>query len=352
MPGFRMENHVMHKNHVTLKDIARIAGVSTATVSLALAGDPRVNVKTRRQVEEIARRLKYVPNEIGRSLRARKAETIALIFPNTPHNAFSHPYFVQLLEGITEVVVRHSFHLLVSTSPTESDEAASYDKILRNRRADGIILWPSSIKDDNIGRIVESGFPVVYLGKWHRGDVLTVERDDFGGAYMATEHLIRKGRKRIAHITGPLDFQVSIERLEGYKKALLDRGMPYDPDLVVEADFTMESGHDAIVRMQKAGLEYDAVFAGNDRMAIGAMKALQSFGRRIPEDVAVVGCDNIEMATMTIPALTTIHQPMREIGTIAAEKLIRTLTGQPVEPKQTVVPAELVVRESCGGEDR
>jgi len=182
--------------------------------------------------------------------------------------------------------------------------------------------------------------------------VLTVERDDFGGAYMATEHLIRKGRKRIAHITGPLDFQVSIERLEGYKKALLDRGMPYDPDLVVEADFTMESGHDAIVRMQKAGLEYDAVFAGNDRMAIGAMKALQSFGRRIPEDVAVVGCDNIEMATMTIPALTTIHQPMREIGTIAAEKLIRTLTGQPVEPKQTVVPAELVVRESCGGEDR
>ncbi|MFC5470241.1 LacI family DNA-binding transcriptional regulator [Cohnella suwonensis] len=343
----------MEREHITLKDIAKVAGVSTATASLALAGDPRVNIKTKRNVEEVARRLKYVPNEIGRSLRAKKAETIALIFPNTPHNAFTHPYFVQLLEGITEILVQNGFHLLLSTSPTETDEAASYDLILKNRRADGIILWPASIKDSNILRIVESGYPVVYLGRWHHDDVLTVERDDFGGAYLATEHLLKAGRKRILHVTGPQSFQVSIDRLEGYKRALQDYKVLFEPQLVVEADYTMESGYEAITRAEQAAISYDSVFAGNDRMAIGAMKALQTLGRSIPGDVAVVGYDNIEMATMTHPTLTTIEQPMDVIGRIAAEKLIHKLTNkgtaEGIEDKQSVVPAKLVIRESCGG---
>ncbi len=338
----------MEKRNITLKDIAKFVGVSTATASLALAGDPRVNIKTKKAVEEAAKRLKYVPNEIGRSLRAKKAETIALIFPNTPHNAFSHPYFVELLEGITEVLIQNNFHLLLSTSPSESNEEAAYDTILRNRRADGIILWPASIKDRNVLRIVESGFPVVYLGKWHHNEVLSVERDDFGGAYLATSHLLKAGRRRIAHITGPLDYQVSIDRLEGYKRALEDHQVLFDPALIAEADYTMESGHEAVGRLLKKGVQYDGVFAGNDRMAIGAMNAIQSAGRSIPGDVAIVGCDNIEMAAMTNPPLTTIHQSMRRIGMIAAEKMIRMLTGQDLGDIQTIVPAELVVRKSCG----
>jgi len=336
----------MVRDHIRLKDIAKVAGVSTATASLALAGDPRVNVKTSRRVKEVASRLGYVPNEIGRSLRAKKAETIALIFPHTPHNAFSHPYFVQLLEGITEVLVANGFHLLLSTSPTETDEEASYDLILKNRRADGIILWPASIKDRNILRIVESGYPVVYLGRWHHDEVLTVERDDFGGAYLATEHLLKAGRRRILHITGPQDFQVSIDRLNGYKQALQDFKVLFDASLAIEADYTMESGHDAIMRAQAAGTVYDGLFAGNDRMAIGAMRAIQTAGRSIPEDVSVIGYDNIEMGTMTFPTLTTIEQPMRTIGQIAAEKLIRKLTNQEIGEKQTIVKAELIVRES------
>lgn len=334
--------------YVTLKDIARIAGVSTATASLALSGDPRVNVKTRKTVEEVARRLKYVPNEIGRSLRVKKAETIALIFPNTPHNAFSHPYFVQLLEGISEVLVESNFHLLLSTSPTESDESASYDKILRKRRADGIILWPASIKDQNIGKIIESGFPLVYLSHWHHDEVHTVARDDFGGAYAALKHLLSAGRKRIVHLTGPLEFQVSIDRLAGYKQALQDFGILFDPALVLEGNFTMEGGYEAASRLLEEKVDFDAVFAGNDAMAIGAMKRLQEAGVRIPDDAAIVGCDNIEMAALTTPALTTIYHPMRLIGQLSAEKMIRILNGESVAEKQTVVPSELIVRESCG----
>lgn len=205
-----------------------------------------MNIKTKKHVEEVARRLKYVPNEIGRSLRAKKAETVALIFPNTPHNAFSHPYFVELLEGITEVLVQNNFHLMLSTSPTEVDEEAAYDKILRNRRADGIILWPASIKDRNIVRIVESGYPVVYLGKWYHDEVITVERDELGGAYSATTHLLKLGRKRIVHISGPLDYQVSIDRLEGYRKALTDHKIWFDEELVVEKNFLMGCGAEAV----------------------------------------------------------------------------------------------------------
>lgn len=334
------------RGNLTLKDLAKIVGVSPATASLALSGDPRVNIKTKEMVEEAARRLNYVPNEIGRSLRAKKAETIALIFPNTPHNAFSHPYFVELLEGITDVLVQKGFHLLVSTAPTEKDEQAAYDKIMMNRRADGIILWPASINDSNVSRIVESGFPVVYLGKWHHNDVITVERDDFGGAYLATEHLLKTGRTKIAHITGPLEYQVSIDRLEGYKKAIEDYKVLYDPSIVVSKDYTMESGVEAIHELMKRNISFDGLFSSNDRMAIGAMKALDLEGIKIPEEVAIVGCDDIEMASMTVPALTTIHQSLHEIGKVAATKIISLLSGQEVGAYQTTIPAKLIIRDS------
>jgi DNA-binding LacI/PurR family transcriptional regulator len=339
----------MNKEYVTLKDIAKIAGVSISTASLALSGDPRVKENTRRKIEEVAKRFKYVPNEIGRSLRAKKAETIALIFPNTPHNAFTHPYFVQLLEGITEVLVANSFHLLLSTAPTEADESAAYDTILRNRRADGIILWPASIKDRNIVKIIESGLPVVYLSKWqHDDEVVTVARDEFGGAYKATNHLLELGRKRIVHISGPLDYQVSIDRLEGYKQALQDHKILFNPLLVIEKDFMMEAGYDTAFQLQQLKLDYDAIFAGNDLMALGVMKGLQEQGIKVPEDVAIVGYDDIEMAQLTNPALTTIHQSMRQIGMISAEKIIAMLNKQNVEDKQTIVPSNLIIRQSCG----
>lgn len=340
----------MKHGYVTLKDIAKIVGVSTATVSLALSGDPRVNIKTRRKVEEAARRLNYVPNEIGRSLRVKKTETIALVFPHTPHDAFTHPYFVQLLEGISEVLVEHDFHLLLSVAPSETNEAASYDHILRNRRADGIILWPASIKDHNIGKIIESGFPLVYLSNWYHDEVHTVARDDFGGAYAAVEHLLERGRRRIVHMTGPMEYQVSIDRLNGYKQALQDHGIMFDPQLVVEGNFTRESGTRAATRLLSEDLRFDAVFAGNDLMAIGLMKGLQEAGVRIPDDVAVVGCDNIEMAELITPSLTTVHHPMREIGRVAAQKMIHLLTGAgDSHEKQTILPSEVIIRQSSGG---
>ncbi|MBO0995664.1 LacI family DNA-binding transcriptional regulator [Bacillus sp. SD088] len=339
------------KDFVTLKDIAKISGVSPATVSLALSGDKRVNIKTRKHVEEVAKKLNYVPNEIGRSLRSKKADTIALIFPDTTHNAFTHPYFVDLLEGIMDTVVKNDFHLMISTTPKMDDEKASYSKILKNRRADGFILWPSTIEDKNIFEIIGSGFPLVYLSKWHYDNIVTVERDDYGGAYDATKHLLNLGRKKIVHISGPMDYQVSVDRLEGYRKALEESKFLFDPSLVFEREFVYENGVEVVEALLQSNVEFDAIFAGNDLMAIGAMDALQKAGLNVPEHVAVIGCDDIDMASMTIPSLTTIYQPMRKIGELAAQKIINILKNEEVNEVQTIVPTELVVRETCGAKN-
>jgi DNA-binding LacI/PurR family transcriptional regulator len=198
-------------------------------------------------------------------------------------------------------------------------------------------------------KIIESGLPVVYLSKWHHDDeVVTVARDEFGGAYMATNHLLELGRKRIVHISGPLDYQVSIDRLEGYKQALQDHKILFNPQFVIEKDFMMESGYETAFQLQQLKLDYDAIFAGNDLMTLGVMKGLQEQGIKVPEDVAIVGYDDIEMAQLTNPALTTIHQSMRQIGMISAEKMIAMLNKQNVEDKQTIVPTNLIIRQSCG----
>ncbi|MBB6731460.1 LacI family DNA-binding transcriptional regulator [Cohnella zeiphila] len=340
----------MGKGKVTIKDVAKVAGVSTGTVSYALAGDPRINEKTRKLVEEAAHKLNYIPNEVGRSLRSRKTETIAFVIPNTSSHVFSHPYFLKLLEGITEVLEEYSYNLQISTTPSEKEEAKAYDKILRSNRVDGIILSSASLKDRNILRMVESGFPVVYLGKWHHEEVLTVERDDFRGAYEAASHLAGLGRRRIVHISGPLDHQESVDRLEGYKQALSDHQILYDASLVVEKDFSREAGAAAVEELRAANVRYDGIFAGNDLMAIGALKQLKRMNIAVPEEVSVVGFDDIDMADAVTPELTTVHQPMREIGRMAAEKLLAVLQDREVPEKRSIVSTRLIIRESCGGQ--
>lgn len=339
----------MRGGHVTMKDVAKLAGVSPATVSLALADDPRVNVKTRRRVKEAAEKLRYIPNEIGRSLRVQKTETVALVIPNTSKHVFSHPYFAKLLEGITEVLNEHQYNLLLSTTAEESDEESAYEKVLRNRRTDGVIVSSASIHDRNWLRVVESGFPVVYLGRWDSNEICTIERDDLGGAFSATDHLLKLGRRRIVHFTGPLNHQVGRDRLAGYRLAHQRNEVPVDENLIFEKDLSMEAGYDGAAELLERQIPFDALFAGNDLMAIGAMKLLLERGIRVPEQISIVGFDDIEMASMFHPTLTTVHQPMKQVGVLAAQKLLAVLNGRTDFEKRTVLETKLVIRESCGG---
>ncbi|MBB6671852.1 LacI family DNA-binding transcriptional regulator [Cohnella nanjingensis] len=335
--------------HTTMKDVARLAGVSPATVSLALGNDPRVNIKTRKLVREAADKLRYIPNEIGRSLRSQKTETIALVIPHTSQHVFSHPYFAKLLEGITEVLNENGYNLLLSTTAEENDEQSAYEKVLRNRRADGVIVSSASLFDRNFLRLVDSGFPVVYLGPWTNNDIYTVERDDVMGAFSATDHLLKLGRRKIVHFTGPLNHQVGRDRLEGYRLAHQQNQVPVNEELVIEKDLSVNAGYEGVTELLDRQIPFDALFAGNDLMAIGAMKQLLERGIKVPEQISVVGFDDIDMASMFHPTLTTVHQPMKQTGILAAQKLLGVLNGREDIEKKTVLQTKLMIRESCGG---
>ncbi len=334
------------KKVITLKDVAKLAGVSTATASLALSGDARVNIKTKQKVKEVASKLNYIPNEIGRSLRVNKTDTIALVFPSSANNAFNHPYFINLVEGIMTELTKKGYHLMLSTTMNDSEEYTSYEKILRNKRADGIILWPSNVQDKNILKILESNIPFVYLNKWHFDDVLSVTRDEEQGAYMITQHLLNSGRSNIVHLTGDINLQVSIDRLEGYKQALSDKQLLYKKENVINGDFTKDFGAHAVEQLIKKGIKFDAIYAANDMMAIGAMEALKQLGMRVPQDVSVAGYDNIEMASYVDPPITTAYHSLKEQGKIAAETIIHAVEGKEIKQRQVVLPAKMIIRES------
>jgi LacI family transcriptional regulator, repressor for deo operon, udp, cdd, tsx, nupC, and nupG len=332
---------------LTLKDVARLAGVSTATVSLALGDDPRITSATKQVVRDAATKLNYVPNSLGRGLRSRRLGSIALVVPQSSRDVFSHPYFMEILDGVSEVANARDLMLVVSTAPSASGDRA-YLRLLESRRADGVIVASASMDDRNVDRLALSGYPVAFLGRYPRDpSVCAVGVDDSGGATAATTHLIEAhGSRAIAHVAAPLGHQAGADRLHGYQLALGRHGLPYDERLVVEGDVSEASGEGATDRLMRSGMRFDAVFAGNDEMALGVLRALERAG--LGDGIPVVGFDDIRLASAVRPALTTVRQPMRETGRLAAERLVGMLDGRSPEPRQVVLPTELVVRASCG----
>lgn len=331
---------------LTLKDVGRLAGVSPATVSLALSDDQRISAATKEVVRKAAAQLNYVPNSLGRGLRSRRLGSIALVVPQSSQDVFTHPYFMEVLEGVSEVANRHDLMLVVSTAPSTNEDRA-YLRLLASRRADGVIVASAAIHDRNVDRLASSGYPVAFLGRYPRDpELCAVGVDDKGGAELATAHLITKHqRRKIAHIAAPLDHQAGFDRLQGYQAALGRHGLPFDERLVLEGDVSEASGERAARQLIESGLDFDGIFAGNDEMALGVLRAFEIAGRN---PVPLVGFDDIRLAAVARPALTTVRQPMRESARLAAERLVEMLEGRLPAPRQLVLPTELVLRRSCG----
>jgi DNA-binding LacI/PurR family transcriptional regulator len=337
------------KRTVTLKDVAQLAGVSTGIASMALSDDPRVASATKENVRRAAEKLDYIPNMVGRALRGKRLGAIAVVIPQSSQHVFSHPYFIEVLKGVTDVANAHNLTLILSTS-SENQEEDAYMKILRSRRADGVIVAAAAIADPNIARLASSGYPVVFLGRdRHDERVISVAVDDIGGAVQAINHLIEVHRLRaIAHITGPLGHRSAADKVEGYRLALGRHGLPFNERLVVEGDYSQRSGARACQELLDGGEPVEAIFAANDEMALGALQVIEERGLRVPQDIALVGYDDISLAAVVRPSLTTIHQPMEEVGRRAAARLIELLEEKAAEPRQVDLPTELVVRKSCG----
>jgi DNA-binding LacI/PurR family transcriptional regulator len=334
---------------LTLRDVARLAGVSVSTASIALAGSERVSPSTKEAVLRAAAQLRYIPNSPGRALRSSRVGAIAVVIPHTSHHVFTHPIFMDLLEGVTAVADELRLTTILSTGLNAQDEAPAYLRILQARQADGVIVASASVDDENVDRLVASGYPVTLVGRRpHRPNLHCVGIDDFNGGLRATEHLIAvHGYRRIAHIAGPLAHQSAIDKVEGYRAALGKAGIAYDDTMVIESDYTQEGGYEACARLLDSGRP-EAIVAANDQMAFGAIEAMRDRGLDAPQDIAIVGYDDIGLARVMQPQLTTVQADLVEVGRLAAERLLALLDGEEPSPVQRELPTMLVVRSSCG----
>ncbi|OYT75568.1 MAG: hypothetical protein CFK49_02605 [Armatimonadetes bacterium JP3_11] len=329
-------------------EIARLAGVSQATVSRVLKGDPQVNDTMRQRVLAVVRELGYVPDARAQSLRSQRTRLLGLVVHRASEALAGDPFFSALIASIVEQAGRHDYHLCVDTARTARSQRAIYEELLRTRRVDGLILVESETHDKRIERLSCEGFPFVLIGRYEPIDaVCSVDNDNIGAAFMATDYLIRSGRKRIAYIGGPAGLTVTRDRLQGYKTALESHGVGYDPHRVAFAEFNERSAASAMAELLYLTPPPDAVVGMDDLIALSAMREAKRQGRRIPEDIAFIGFNDSPLCHYVEPRLTSITVDIPALARRATEMLIMLIEGHEPQPKRQIVPARLVKRESA-----
>jgi LacI family transcriptional regulator len=334
-------------SNLTLEDIAREAGVSRATVSRVVNDYPYVRDDVRKRVLEVIESTGYHPNAAARTLASQRSSMIGLVLPRSVSVVFTDPYFPYLTQGIGEACNKYDYTLAFFLVGTTEDEEKIFPRVSRKGLLDGILVQEGVIGDHLIDRLITSQAPLVIVGRPHRSEhVSYIDVNNVDAAYKGVIHLIGLGYERVGTISGPANSTVSIDRMEGYLKALNENGIPYDDHLIAEGDFTEEGGYRAMKTLLTS--KPDAVFAASDLMAAGAMRAVREAGLSIPDDVAFVGFDDLTVATLSNPLLTTIRQPVVHFGVKAVEMLI-DLIENGIEPvRRLVLDTELIVRDSCG----
>ncbi len=332
-----------------MADVARLAGVSRTTVSFVLNNVPSVHISetTRRRVLEAAKVLDYHPHAVARSLARRQTRTLGLVLCQSPDRISADAFLPEVIRGISAVASRQGFAVLLQ--PVEDVHAPNaYAYLVSEKRIDGIILSGPRSDDQQLLRLHAQGFPIVLLGQLPGADFSFVDVDNVGGARMAVEHLIRLGHRCIGMITNaPLEYTAAQDRLTGYRQALEAHGLPFDRSLVAYGDFSEQSGEMAMRQLLTLDPRPTAVFVASDVVAFGAVSAIKAAGLRIPEDMAVVGFDDIPLARYIDPPLTTVRLPAATLGRKAAEVLLQRLADGGGRTS-VILEAKLVVRESCG----
>jgi DNA-binding LacI/PurR family transcriptional regulator len=330
--------------------VAARAGVGRGTVSRVINGSPRVSEATRAAVEAAVAELGYVPNTAARALAANRTDAIALVVPEPETRFFAEPYFSDMLRGVGAEISDTEMQLLLifAGSDRERQRLAQY---LAAHRVDGVLLVSVHANDPLPDLLSQLEIPAVISGPRSAGETLTsVDSDNYGGARQAAEHLLSRGRSRIAHITGRLDVYGAQRRIDGYRDALRDAGHPVDEGLIEPGDFTEEGG--AMTALLERCPDLDAVFAASDVTAAGARQVLREVGRRIPDDVALVGYDDSAIARHMDPPLTSVRQPIEEMGRRMIDLLLaeiadrRPAASRGLERRQMVLATELVERTS------
>ncbi len=335
------------RQSLSLDDIAAKAGVSRSTVSRVVNEHPNVSPQTRARVLRVIDEEKYRPNAAARIMVTRRTEVIGVVIPHDLQVVFWDPYYYPaLLQGVSEATGERDYAMLLWVRQSGEDEERFYRRVLQHGLMDGLIVASARIHGTFIDRLLDIGVPfaMVERAPRHADRISYATIDNVEAARQIVDHLAAAGRRRIGLITGEIDNVDSIDRLEGYRASLQRLGLP--DDLVAEGDFSRKSAYAATSALLERGV--DAIFASNDIMAQGVYDRLHEAGLRVPDDVAVVGFDDLPTATQLKPLLTTVRQPVRDKGYRATELLLRQIDQSDAAPQHIILPASLIIRESCG----
>lgn len=332
----------------TLKSISRATGYSVTTVSRALGGFDDVNDETRRLILAEAERQGYEPNLQARLLQGQRSQTVGLIIP-THGPRFSDPFFSEFVAGVGNKAAEAGFDLLLSTQAPTPDEILSYRKMVAGRRVDGLILSRTRLDDPRIEYLAGTPMPFVVFGRTESPvDYVYIDIDGHTGQAEMTEHFIAYGHARIAYITPPQYLTFSEYRLQGFREAMSRHGFSIPAEYVLEGDLTETSGYAAAERLLSLANPPTTIMTGNDLMALGVMNYAQNRGLRVGADLAVGGFDDIPAAEHVHPGLTTVHQPIYEIGRQLTQTLLNMIAGNPPEQRGILMSPKLMVRGSSG----
>lgn len=346
-----MGNHDWEKilvpKKTTINDIAELTGVSAMTVSRVVSGKGVVAEATRKRIMDTIRKLDYKPNLIARSLSSQRTMTLGFVIPKTKQ-VFLDNYIAQILSGVMTVIKQQNYRLMIHPIKEGEETSNPYLDIIRSKLLDGLIMLRPKINDKLLIPLIESGFPTIFIN--HHSDDLRIKYIDtknIDGARTAVRYLYEKGCRNIAFVAGSIDESNGVDRLNGYKQALRELGMSFNPDFIIGADFDAGKAYKEIERLFVNKHEPDAIFCADDYMAIAVMERIFELERRVPDDIAVIGFNNIDIAKYTRPALTTIKQPLLMMGKLAAEELIKLIENDKKTPIQRELDVQLIVRESA-----
>lgn len=332
--------------HITIKDIARSLRISVSTVSRALTDDKNIRRETRESVLREAERLGYRRNPVAINLKTGRTNTIGVIVPE-----MHTPYAAQVVAGIQSVLYKNNQKVMIAESDESPERERMNLQMMEEFMVDGLIVSMCSWRKntDIYKRLIAEGLPIVFYDRLPHGmeNVAQVMVDDVNDSFFMTEHLIRLGRRRIAFLYGPEDIYNSVERGRGYREAM-EKFSLYDPQLIINTGMTFADGAAAVDQLVHTGVEFDAIYAFTDTLAIGAINRLREIGKTIPDDVVVAGFSGTELSTIVFPQLTTVEPPLEEMGRCAAEMVLEKVRNPETENRKVVMRTEMKLRASTG----
>ncbi|TGB04034.1 catabolite control protein A [Halobacillus salinus] len=327
--------------NVTIYDVAREANVSMATVSRVVNGNPNVKPATRKKVHDAIERLGYRPNAVARGLASKKTTTVGVIIPD-----ISSIFFAELARGIEDIATMYNYNIILSNSDQNKDKEIHLINAMLGKQVDGLVFMGGKITDDHIREFKTASVPIALAATVDEsGETPSVNINYEQAAYDATELLLSHNNEKVAFVSGPEDTVVNTQKLEGYKRAMKDQG--HNPDQwIVTGDYSYDSGIEAFEQLMEMEDKPSAVFVSADEMALGVIHGAQDNGVRVPEDLEVFGFDNTRLATMVRPTLSTVVQPMYDIGAVAMRLLTKFMNKEEVEDQSVILPHRIIERNS------